>query len=1295
MACKTNSEILKEIREKTGLKGEQLKQFREILKLRDNPEAIKAELKRRKDALYADPDSYTSDEGKKVLDAEHINSFEHIETLMDDISELDKIDINEKHRKHLSKVVNMLVGGLKEPVEEMNVYLNDKAKKNSGMIVFDGKDKGIHIDIGTNSAPLSVEEPAVVKFVHELLHGGLEVALTNNKHMLGKQISEINKIRAKFLDKITPEDLLGDNPLDRETELAMAEDKIDYMRYSADKNDDARAMKEFISIALTNEKSLAVLRSLDMKDVRGKESVVDKLIRIVREVFDSLRGVRAKNKNAEVAMMELVSQIAAVNKQIGTRKAKNRYIGKIVDTLEERFTKMLEDKEVQNTKKVVGGIANKWDDNKKLSVAEKMRVLWYVVGSKEGYPILENLLAALGMKEQGTLQTVLRHIRSSDDIHNKFQELTMASLDIDRQRELTAGNLSAVAREALGRKLKKHEREAIYVAMTVGDGFALLRKYNNKAKKLYSDDEYLSNEINKIEQEIDSMAQKGNANWYKEQARGLGRYMMTGESSVVQRRNAKAILGTDIGAYGGNRGKDAERIEELIDTLASLQALKLVAVKVKENMSKILDNDFDGMQKVAEMDMEYKKYIRSRKSLAEQYNMEKNYHRQTYDEYTQVKIAPLSDKSKMRHQGYKYVGKASKLRLGVDMGEAGVYVTKYAYKQPINKAAVRYGNDAPEGYSLYEDAVYRGVKDDVVDLVSRQVANGKNKAKVIEQKLRDGGKLNLDVNAGVIPILNEKGDIVDFRVTIPTSRKVKHMGIMKDAAEAIGRSWAHELDVEESKKLNDIVWDELITDMANHARPYSDIGLNEKGTKGFQRVQGVRYVELTVNSKEDDIADYARLLPRGMKEKLNKAKKAQKLANKLNETKGYTNDRQVQKNYKGEYEIADKVMEDIVGMELWNSLSESRQKAVRTMLGRGTLKIKRNLLLDALGVRDFSAAGSIANKKWALTIKQAVAAMEMVWKEIVKIYKVNVIIKTLPVPIGNVVSNGMYSLQYGLSMKDVAKVQLDGYRLLKEYTAYEDELVKLRAKVVGAKGRDKQKLENKIKVIESSMEASPIYPLMKAHLYQHIVEDTGLVDSKSSSRFTRYVDEKLEYAPEIINTAGNWMFVTEKTGLFKQLAAFTAASDFAARYAQYTLSMDKEKNRFIEKYGRPMTKSELKKTEKEMIIMVRDAYVNYSRPDSRLLQYLNDMGFVVFTKYAVRIQLGIRDLARGKPLRLLLALIGQELFEGATGINPEDIVEKSVFERPVEHWMYAPGMDEILGTVAVPHSVVWMTKGLL
>ena len=120
------------------------------------------------------------------------------------------------------------------------------------------------------------------------------------------------------------------------------------------------------------------------------------------------------------------------------------------------------------------------------------------------------------------------------------------------------------------------------------------------------------------------------------------------------------------------------------------------------------------------------------------------------------------------------------------------------------------------------------------------------------------------------------------------------------------------------------------------------------------------------------------------------------------------------------------------------------------------------------------------------------------------------------------------------------------------------------------------------------------------------------------------------------------------------------------------------------KLGRDLSKNELNRLEKEVLREIRDTYINYNSPDSPLLQYANDMGFVLFSKYAIRIQRILINLVQGHPIRAGLAFMGQEVMGATLGIDPDDAFEKSVFLRGTDV-VYSPDTMKMFEQVITPH----------
>ena len=74
--------------------------------------------------------------------------------------------------------------------------------------------------------------------------------------------------------------------------------------------------------------------------------------------------------------------------------------------------------------------------------------------------------------------------------------------------------------------------------------------------------------------------------------------------------------------------------------------------------------------------------------------------------------------------------------------------------------------------------------------------------------------------------------------------------------------------------------------------------------------------------------------------------------------------------------------------------------------------------------------------------------------------------------------------------------------------------------------------------------------------------------------------------------------------------------DFTSKYVLYKYSMEK---------------ADRKLSHEEAIQRASDAFVNYDIPTSAELQYMNDMGLMMFTKYRLRIQRAMLTLMKERP----------------------------------------------------------------
>lgn len=1214
--------------------------------------------------------------GERELAKNQINSRVDIKKLRDKLDKLDKVGVSAEHKKRLDAVLDKIISPVMKAIPEMELYLDDKAKRNGGVIFVDKGKEEIRIAVGTEGRLFGTDMSAVETLVHELGHGATHYAMNYSKDLIGKQLNQLKRIRSIVMNKIKPEDLLGDVVIDRETELKIAEERIQYMSRDIDGRN---SLEEFLMYALTNEPMVKFMSTVSLKDeqVPGKDWF-EKLIGVLQSIIELALKAFGKEANrtmkGDQLVMNLVADIAAVNNKIDTKIGMIEKASEFLNELDDKFAEYVEGLGEKNAKFVKeSGVLDKMERKEKITMIEKLRVLSHVLTNAEGQPILEGILKKLGAHPTGTVQTILRELKHADEYGNKMQALTMASGQVDSNRQNAASSINEMIAESFKGKLSKNSKRAIYASMVMGDMAYLADKMPTKLKELVTDESKLDREIDKFEDKLRELSRnEGERRLLEYQTIGLAELMRTGKGSIIQRRNAEAIAN-----YVGSTD---EKLIETIDILVSLYGVKNLGSTVKNDLTLALENNEEAILNYGKTLIATRNYVKDKQTKDQNLNMMKNYHREAYDEYVTSKVAPVSEMKEMKDKGYELKEYLPNTGLGFQSEGLALYVSRDMIRQPFNRSAMRYTGDKQSGLLLFEVALKSGNTEAMGRILAAQKKKGEDKAKILRQAIMDDKPLP-KVDTSVIPELDATGKVIDYRVMVTTENKVKHLGLDTNPIEVIGRTWGHEIDVEESNELIDVLWDEIMLDSAMNARAGSEVSPTNKHA----------YTRIDVSSPVFEVSDVARILPPKIKEKLTKIKNLERAirTNKSKQLHYHINKGELRIDSDGEYAITDDVYREVVGNKTWDSISNVKREALKKTLRGGTFMVREDMILDAFGARDMS----LGNIKWLPgQLRTIIKNIENAWKEIVKIFKVDIVIRLLPVIMGNIVSNIMYSVQTGHSPIAVAKLQLEGVSELKLYIKNKKELSRLFVEL--AKDPNNTVAKNRVERLKSDIKNSPIYPLIKAGMYQHIVEDVGLDDFKSNSRFMNWVSDKTENWPELAKVGLHWAYVSEKTSLFQMVTRATAYSDFAARYAQHTLTKRRQVAKIKKEKGREPTAQELRHIEDELAISIRDAFVSYSQPTSRLFQYLNDMGFIMFTKYMVRIQKVIQDGVAKHPLRFMLALLAQESLDQTIGWEPDDIAEKTMYGRGLSDMFYMPGFTGILENIIEPQVYTYLKDAI-
>ena len=368
-----------------------------------------------------------------------------------------------------------------------------------------------------------------------------------------------------------------------------------------------------------------------------------------------------------------------------------------------------------------------------------------------------------------------------------------------------------------------------------------------------------------------------------------------------------------------------------------------------------------------------------------------------------------------------------------------------------------------------------------------------------------------------------------------------------------------------------------------------------------------------------------------------------------------------------EYVVVNKNSTDPDIRDIWSVMPDSVKKSHPE-----GLPMRRDTMHSILGYRELSIVDFPVFKDMPEIAKHALRVAESVWKEIIKITKIDIILKTPAVLTGNIISNFMYSVMNGEMPHKIAALQLQGIRELNEYLAKAKEIIRLEAKK--ATGRTTETENRRIQALKNDINMSSVKDLIDEGFYTSILEEIGVEEfGHEKGRLHKFISETKSKLPQFFQDVHDYVYIGEKTAVYKALNMATQYSDFVARYAQYHLMVKKG-----------IDKEKAVKT-------VRDAFINYNKPNSKFVEWANQMGFMMFTKYFTRIQRAIRDSAETHPLRMLLAVIGQELVTG----DIEDITNQSIFTKNLGNLFYSP-LENLLGATH-PHgaeAVLAVMKGV-
>ena len=1155
------------------------------------------------------------------LTSNKVEEDSHIEHLKDVISRLDSSKL-EKLRVQYVKELPRNIGNLEGDVVTINI------------------DNKTDIDSTTGLSPYSGKSLAEI-YTHELVHAATDSALKlANELGISNDVRHLRDIQALLSKAITPEDFMPSN-YDKAKEnmyKEYANRTWDYLFNNPDTKNDT-ALAETIAHVMTNAKLRDKIKNstISYKAPKDKMSLLDTIISIVHGMWNVLfNGEKLSNlisevRNGNTSAKNVLEEIDRLVYKLSKADSRaNQSVNKTILAPVESLFKVAGEwfkygnAKTSNLLKYLTNIADNkgWIkdvdvipnhiSNPYINAKKTLKsITLLLTSSKLRNQFFTELREMSLFHQQGTLMSLMRDVQDSDEQTKRLDIL----INLTRREEQVAKGIESTVKAGLyegfdKKSLDKAESKALTSIGLYSDLQCLFKDIITEedianVKELITNKDKLHTEIGKLRDKL--LKYKKNGLLMINQAKALAYFMNNNIGNEALVLNANDIVETSLSSleFTSMLDKDKKELISTVDKLATYYSLLDQDTLDIEAFNSLPNK---GIANFLQYHKQFVKESYEGRGVGSN-NVIKGYTKTILDSSIEPRVAPASERRALEKMGFQFIKKLNDNKL-TEKDDLALYRRTYSTPDRRNGAGFMITGSHTIGSRLSED-----VREEINDTSS--------------DKYRDAfGKLMAKANKAQENILK--------------AMKTRELTI----AQINKLSYGYTPVTNEIKfhSVRDSTKDYRITMSTSNKRNYMD--MNEDGIEVLSKM----FATQSIRSKaRDRNLIMLKFIIDDMDNNMNPSTHT--------DTEGH--------NYvKLEEDSDNKFLRDA-----WKTTpKEIKNIAEMYNKEKEGLYVREDWLQDLYGIPDYSLTRNkyISRHTSGIT-KRAIAFAEHLMKTISMMAKEQILMRVPAVLLGNITSNFMYCVTEGFSPNEVFKAQITNLHSIREYVETRKELnrIEMKERVGTALPME----SNKKNMLLARLEHSPVHPLMEKGMYQAIIEEIDPDALESVGKITKAVKQSklLKNTPEPIKKVMRQLYMTNGTPIYDFLFQLTQYSDFVARATLYQLKMQKAPNRYEVKNGKKQETLAYKKYEEQVTFQTWDAFVNYNKPTGTMVQYLNDIGLFMFTKYATRIQ---RVVAKGfidNPLGILAFAAGQ-----STITDVDDIYDQNVFNKNWSSMIYSP-----------------------
>lgn len=949
----------------------------------------------------------------------------------------------------------------------------------------------------------------------------------------------------------------------------------------------------------------------------GPRTLSQKLLDAFKKIMGIFHDHMAKTRDGQEAgkkVWDLMERLVDIEARHRASMANDSYTWK--EHMEEGLGKGL-----SKAGDAVVGIANSnFIKNRKPGYITGAAKLTAVVAEGRVTELLqdaEKVRADMAGVRKGTVAKLISEAQGAYDTYSTIAQKILREVSIKNEQERTRQH--TIHRQAVlesfdndGKDLTDNQKEQITrIGLDTNMSALLDRHTQAEILEMAHDSRARNKAIKAYERELGMAANPDNLKYYKGAARYLAWHMATGDvvskHQYLNTHNIAKLYGTQ--KNGTVSEVEANAIREILSPLVSLMALDNSDPAARNEFVDVMTREHArGKRSGIAMVLNLHKQMQE-KDLEIEFGgdrslMQEGYRSHIYDDKKTITTAPLSERSSYEAMGYKLVSTLESDPNDPDQVQKGLFVVSDGGQVRRITGIVSYMGEAMRGTGIHQGTA---------SLSQGKIfkANENKNAKVLKERdehiqflFEHGDTVNpakesKKAKSFLAPTYNRDGEVVNYRYLMKQDTKDNVLRRNNRVEDVFGAMASSSFDKVASKEQNRIAIQAL---KDQYDADYLD--------------NPELYMRVALDSEDAQLSEAMKLLPPD-------AQKAVK------EIWG-----------KQEMWVRNDLVDINFGYQKMSMASAFKaDPAEREGIQAVLASVVEGMFEAVYNMRDYSPEKSKQMRKRAyLRVRRA----ENVWEELVSELKDILVIKTGTTLMMNVLSNTSLLVWHGVSYKDIARDHAMGIDGALSYKRDYFRKQKLQVQLDTGNIQDRKAAIQEIRQLDKELEASPVAFMIEAGLMPSIVEDVNMHKDPYSykSGLIQKTEKWSNKLPKGIRDAGRQLYMAEDTAMYKALSQSTQLSDFVARYTLYNHLTNRKRN--------PMT-------HEDAVQRASDMFVNYDIPSSRGMQKANDLGFLMFTKYYLRIQKSIITLYREQPAQALLMNVLGSMIPGLSLLTDSEM----------------------------------------